>query len=74
MNKTPSQWNGMKDKFMKRTIVFLFISLSFLASRGQKYLVEQYTEIDGLSNSTVFDLEQDKRGQMWFATKNGISM
>ncbi|MCF8228841.1 MAG: hypothetical protein K9G58_13045 [Bacteroidales bacterium] len=59
---------------MKRTIVFLFISLSFLASRGQKYLVEQYTEIDGLSNSTVFDLEQDKRGQMWFATKNGISM
>ena len=28
---------------------------------------------DGLSQSTVFDITQDERGNMWFATYNGLN-
>ena len=28
---------------------------------------------DGLSQSTVFDITQDKYGNMWFATYNGLN-
>ncbi|MDZ7740904.1 MAG: two-component regulator propeller domain-containing protein [Bacteroidota bacterium] len=52
----------------------IFFTSICTCSFGQKYQVEHYTEVDGLSNSNVFDIEQDSMGQMWFATRNGISM
>ncbi len=40
---------------------------------AQDYLVHTYDENDGLLSSTVYDVAQDDMGQMWFATRRGIS-
>lgn len=45
---------------------------AFIYSQG--YLVHQYTEIDGLPSSVVKDVAQDKTGQIWVATRSGISV
>ncbi len=55
-------------------LIQVFVVFILSSTSGQKYLVKHYKEIDGLSNSIVFDIEQDSMGQMWFATRNGISM
>ena len=41
---------------------------------SQEYLVHTYDENDGLLSSTVFDIAQDTSGQLWFATRRGISV
>ncbi len=40
---------------------------------SQSYHVHNYSEDDGLLNSTVHDLLQDSAGRMWFSTRSGIS-
>ncbi|MCP5049301.1 MAG: hypothetical protein GY940_19180, partial [bacterium] len=40
---------------------------------GQTYLVHRYTGSEGLGNSSVYSMTQDRLGRMWFATRSGIS-
>ncbi|MBE0647896.1 MAG: hypothetical protein IH596_08935 [Bacteroidales bacterium] len=40
---------------------------------AQRYFSQFYTEADGLSSTMVFDVAQDSSGQIWFATRSGIS-
>jgi len=60
-----------------KKIIIIIIS-SILLSTGlafsQGYLVHTYNENDGLSNSVVYDVAQDTSGQLWFATRAGISI
>ncbi len=51
-------------------VFFLFVSL-FLFSQEPKYV--HYTTDDGLPSSEVYDILQDSKGYMWFATDNGVS-
>ena len=51
-------------------IFFLFIS-TFLFSQEPKYV--HYTTDNGLPSSEVYDILQDSKGYMWFATDNGVS-
>ncbi|MEM6793513.1 MAG: ATP-binding protein [Acidobacteriota bacterium] len=39
---------------------------------AQTYPVRVYTELDGLANSTVYDVQEDATGRLWFATRNGV--
>ena len=59
---------------MKRLYLILSIvaSFSFLAD-GRPYYFRHYTNDDGLSNNTVMAGIQDRRGFMWFATKEGLN-
>ncbi len=59
---------------MKRLFLILSIltSLSFLAD-GRPYYFRHYTNDNGLSNNTVMAGIQDRRGFMWFATKEGLN-
>lgn len=41
--------------------------------QAQRYFTRTYTESDGLLSSMVFDVAQDTAGEMWFATRTGIS-
>ena len=56
----------------------MFTIIAVLASAGlvfpQSYLVHTYNENDGLANSVVYDVAQDTSGQLWFATRGGISV
>jgi ligand-binding sensor domain-containing protein len=62
--------------FLTEKIIFLVINI-ILVNAGlvfpQSYLVHTYNENDGLSNSAVYDVAQDTSGQLWFATRAGIS-
>ena len=42
------------------------------AASGQRYLVHQYTEMDGLPSAQVFSAAQGPEGRMWFSTRLGI--
>lgn len=62
---------------MAKKIIFLLWGLSFLcpsclqANRTFDFLHIGLSE--GLSQSTVVDITQDKHGNMWFATYNGLN-
>jgi len=53
-------------------ILTVATSISFLAE-GRPYYFRHYTNDNGLSNNTVMDGIQDRRGFMWFATKEGLN-
>lgn len=52
-------------------ILMLFFCLPLFA---QRYHIHTYTEMNGLSSSTTYDVKQDSSGRMWFATRAGISV
>ena len=62
-----------------RTFVFVLIAILSLCTTEVSAILDnniRFTHIstkDGLSQSTVFDITQDKRGYMWFATFDGLN-
>lgn len=57
----------------KLSIVFLFALLVVKASYAQKIFFRNYTVTDGLCANTIWDIEQDAQGFMWFGTKYGLN-
>ncbi len=55
----------------------LFISLGLIMSvvsiNSQNLYFKNYTAIDGLSSSEVYDITQDTKGYLWFATDRGLT-
>ncbi len=65
--------------FLKRNLLFLCFILSQIlafsvSATAQRFWIKTYSEQDGLANSRVYDLAQDTLGQIWFATRSGISV
>jgi ligand-binding sensor domain-containing protein/serine phosphatase RsbU (regulator of sigma subunit) len=58
---------------MKKTLLSIFIFISFVCF-GQSYHVTPITVEDGLSQNEVYDILQDRRGSLWFATQEGITV
>lgn len=56
-------------------ILYLFIVGFFqqLKAEELKYIFEGITNDKGLTHNTVFDICQDKKGFMWFATDGGLN-
>ncbi|MCX6169797.1 MAG: triple tyrosine motif-containing protein [Ignavibacteriales bacterium] len=70
----------MKPGLQKNTfIILLILSLVSTVLRGQsttQHLEYQFNQIkveDGLSQSTVFCMLQDRKGFLWFGTANGLN-
>ncbi len=59
---------------IERNIFFiiLFITASIQVNAQHK-VYEQFTEKEGLPSNTVYDMVQDEKGYMLFATDNGLS-
>jgi len=54
-------------------MLLLWLSVLFIAEgKGQEYHFRKYTIHDGLPNSNVFRIFQDKRGFLWFSTNYGL--
>ncbi|HFA49878.1 MAG TPA: hypothetical protein ENJ95_12795 [Bacteroidetes bacterium] len=53
--------------------LLLFYSLSFFWSFGQEPAYMHYTVQDGLPSSTVYCIEEDSKGFLWFGTDNGLA-
>jgi signal transduction histidine kinase/ligand-binding sensor domain-containing protein/DNA-binding response OmpR family regulator len=65
----------MKIKKLSRTM-FLLLFFSFFifqVAYAQKIFFRHYTVTDGLCANTIWDIEQDDQGYMWFGTKYGLS-
>jgi ligand-binding sensor domain-containing protein/serine phosphatase RsbU (regulator of sigma subunit) len=58
---------------MKNIILFFFILIGF-SSAGQSYHITPIKVEDGLSQNEVYDMIQDRRGSIWFATQEGITI
>jgi len=57
-----------------RFIVLDLILLSFPhISEAQNYPLREYGVIDGLPQSQIYGIFQDRRGFLWITTKNGLS-
>ena len=68
----------MKDSYKLIEIllsltVFLCLSLSAYAAGGGKITFSHLSTNEGLSQSTVLSIAQDKKGFMWFATLDGLN-
>ncbi|WP_029284670.1 hybrid sensor histidine kinase/response regulator transcription factor [Pedobacter sp. R20-19] len=61
-------------KISRAVVLLLFFSLFILNSvTAQKIFFRHYTVSDGLCANTIWDIEQDDQGYMWFGTKYGLS-
>lgn len=61
----------MKRTNILLTILCLLTTTEHLSSQPKRF--EYITAIEGLSQNTVFDIEQDKNGFLWIATYEGLN-
>ncbi|WP_299839709.1 two-component regulator propeller domain-containing protein [uncultured Tenacibaculum sp.] len=59
--------------FTLKYVTFLLLLLSFKVTNAQHLYFKNYTAIDGLSSSEVYDITQDSHGYLWFATDRGLT-
>ncbi len=53
-------------------LIFLFL-IQYISACAQTFPIFKLTPKDGLANSIVYRITQDKKGFIWFSTNNGIS-
>ena len=53
-------------------LIYILLLLNILIGQTEYLRFNHLTNADGLSESTVFDIYQDKDGFIWFATDNGL--
>jgi ligand-binding sensor domain-containing protein/signal transduction histidine kinase/DNA-binding response OmpR family regulator len=58
---------------MRFLIISVIVFLSTLTANGRFYYFRHYRNDNGLSNNTVMDCIQDRRGFIWFGTKEGLT-
>lgn len=58
---------------MRAWLACALLMMAAAICSATEFTVDQLTTIDGLANNTVRYIAQDTRGQMWFATSNGVS-
>ena len=58
---------------MRKAIYILLLLLCAQSIQAKKYYFRHYENEDGLSHNTVTSCMQDKRGFMWFGTKDGLN-
>ncbi len=64
----------MKNSKKIISICLFILLVTFAAkARPSEYQIEQLKIENGLSNSTIFSMLQDKEGFMWFGTTNGLN-
>lgn len=55
------------------TIIFLIFYPTIPYAQEKNYIFKKLTSADGLSQSSVISIHQDKLGQMWLGTRDGLN-
>ena len=58
---------------MKQYWLIFFFLVVFSFSFGQEYSFNTYSTNEGLSQSQVYDIQQDQNGFIWIATEGGLN-
>ena len=59
---------------MRNIFIYILLLLPFVKISSQtNCVITHYSSEDGLSENTVMDILQDKKGNLWFSTWNGIN-
>ena len=66
------QFQKMKSTSFHHLPVALILCLSFFENLGQSNPYVHYSVPDGLPSSETYNVYQDKKGFIWFATDNGV--
>jgi len=69
MLKPRTEW---LKSFIKLTIILLS-AFSYLPSHSATLNFRHYSVREGLANSTVYDVYQDSKNFIWFATESGVN-
>jgi signal transduction histidine kinase len=56
-----------------RYLTSIFFWLSSILVLGQDFTVYNYSILEGLPSAEVYDVFQDSKGFLWFATDNGVA-
>ena len=56
-----------------KIILFSIFILSSAFSQTDEYIFKQLTDADGLSQSTIFAMLQDRDGYLWLGTIDGLN-
>lgn len=65
----------VKKKNMRKIILLTLVLLCIVQKNySYPYYVDRLGVMDGLSNTCVLDIAQDKLGFVWFATEEGLNM
>ncbi|HEY0769504.1 MAG TPA: two-component regulator propeller domain-containing protein, partial [Sphingobacteriaceae bacterium] len=56
-----------------RHLLFILFWLLSVAVFSQSFTVYNYSYLEGLPSSEVYDVFQDSKGFLWFATDNGVA-
>jgi ligand-binding sensor domain-containing protein/two-component sensor histidine kinase len=55
-----------------KVILIIFLSISSFP-QSEEYIFKQFTDADGLSQSTIFAMIQDQQGYLWLGTIDGLN-
>lgn len=55
------------------TVIFIFLFMRFVSAQNDMYKFSHITDVDGLSQNSVVAIHQDKLGQIWFGTRDGLN-
>lgn len=59
--------------FSPNLLIFYVLFLSAVHTAAQVPILEKLDATQGLSQGMIYDLEQDRQGFLWFATKDGLN-
>jgi ligand-binding sensor domain-containing protein len=58
-------------RYLLAAMVLLAVNINSVSAELPKYSISSITNNSGLSHNTVYDICQDDKGFMWFATEGG---
>src|SRR6185369_12047150 len=56
-----------------RRSALIILALAALPARGQQFQLRHYGVVDGLAHGAVISIYQDRKGYLWFCTREGLS-
>jgi len=65
--------HSFRVRNIKIILIEIFCFFSFYAPAQNAIRFDRFSTLDGLGSNTIFDIVQDDKGFLWFATYDGLS-